>query len=56
MVINERYIKVFKDITKYLTPIEVAEELKDFIYFEFAFKNEAEFNEIYKQFLKQLQD
>jgi hypothetical protein len=56
MVINERYIKVFKDISKYLTPREVEEELKDFIYFEFAFKNEAEFNEIYKQFVKQLQD
>jgi hypothetical protein len=56
MVINERYIKVFKGISKYLTPKEVEEELKDFIQFEFAFKNDAEFEEIYEQFLKQLQD
>ena len=56
MVINGRYIKLFKGITKYLEQDRVEEELKDFIRFEFAFKNEAEFEEIYKQFLKQLQD
>jgi hypothetical protein len=56
MVVNERYIKVFKDITKYLEQDRVEEELKDFIRFEFAFKSEAEFEEIYKQFLKQIKE
>jgi hypothetical protein len=55
MVINERYIKVFKGISKYLTPKEVEEELKDFIQFEFAFKNDASLRNL-EQFLKQLQD
>ena len=54
--INERYIKLFEGITRYLEPDRVEEELKDFIRFEFAFKSEQEFEEIYKQFLKQLKD
>jgi len=54
--INARYIKLFKGITEYLTPEEVEDELKDFIQFEFAFKSEQEFEEIYNQFLKQLKD
>ncbi len=54
--INKRYIKLFEGITKYLEQDRVEEELKDFIRFEFAFKSEQEFEEIYKQFLKQLNE
>ena len=54
--INERYIKLFEGITRYLEQDRVEEELKDFIRFEFAFKSEQEFEEIYKQFLKQLNE
>jgi predicted GTPase len=55
MIIHEKYLEDFKDITKYLTKEEVEQEVKDYIDLMFTVKNEDHFNEIYNAFLTQIQ-